>query len=82
MTHTDCHDLLGDLSDFLDGEASARLCEEIRLHMAGCERCRIVVDTLRKTVSLYHHLPQPTLPDEARERLYKTLHLSGHLRSK
>jgi anti-sigma factor RsiW len=82
MTHTSCRDLLGSLSDYLDGEASARICEEIRQHMAGCERCRIVIDTLRKTVSLYHGLPRPSLPEQALERLYKSLHPPDHLRSK
>ncbi len=80
--HEGCEDLLGALSDYLDGVASAALCAEIRQHMAGCERCRIVVDTLRKTVTLYHNLPQPALPERARERLYKTLNLSDYLRSK
>jgi anti-sigma factor (TIGR02949 family) len=77
--HVNCRELLGDLSDFLDGEASARICEEIRRHMAGCERCRIVVDTLRKTVTLYRTQPAPAMPDGARERLYKRLDLSEYL---
>ena len=80
MSHENCHDLLDGLSDFLDGEASAELCEEIRRHMADCHKCRVVVDTLRKTVTLYHKLPQPDLPAEARERLYKALALSDYIR--
>ena len=75
MEHESCRGLLGSLSDFLDGEASERLCAEIRQHMEGCERCRVVVDTLRRTVTLYHGLPRPDLPEGARERLYKTLKL-------
>lgn len=82
MTHNNCRDLLGALSDYLDGEASARICAEITQHMATCERCRIVVDTLRRTVTLYHLLPQPDLPEQARERLYKILNLSDYFRSR
>ncbi len=70
-----CHDLLGDLSEYLDGEASAEVCAEIERHMAGCNQCRVVVDTLRKTISLYRTLPQPEFPAAARERLYKVLNL-------
>ncbi len=79
MTDVTCHDLLDGLSDYLDGEASGQLCAEIERHVANCERCRIVVDTLRKTVTLYHQLPQPLMPPEARERLYKRLDLTDYL---
>ena len=80
MTHQDCRELLGDLSAYLDGEASAEVCAEIRRHMADCKKCRVVVDTLRKTVSLYHAVPQPEMPEQTRERLYKVLDLSDFLR--
>jgi len=40
----------------------------------------VVINTLRKTVELYHQLPQPAFPDDARERLHKTLELSGYLK--
>ncbi len=82
MTHQDCRELLGDLSAFLDGEASAEICAEIRRHMADCPKCRIVVDTLRKTVTLYRALPEPEIPDAARERLYRTLDLSDYFSDK
>jgi predicted anti-sigma-YlaC factor YlaD len=36
-----CRDMLGDLSDYLDGQASDDICAEIERHMAGCEDCRI-----------------------------------------
>ena len=78
MTHENCRDLLGELSAFLDGEASAEICAQIRRHMDGCEKCRVVVDTLRKTVTLYQRLPEPELPEAARERLYKVLDLSDY----
>ncbi len=81
MKHETCQDLLGGLSDYLDGEASARLCAEITQHMATCERCRIVVDTLRRTVTLYRQLPRRAMPDRARERLYKVLNLADYRRS-
>ncbi len=80
MPHENCRHLLGGLSDFLDGEASDELCAELRKHMAGCEKCRIVIDTLRKTVTLYRQLPEPEMPEGARERLYKVLDLSDYFR--
>lgn len=82
MIHENCHDLLDGLSDYLDGEASAELCAEIQRHMAGCDKCRVVVDTLGKTVKLYRRLPKPDMTEAARERLYKVLDLSDLLREK
>lgn len=76
MHSAKCPNLLENLSDYLDGEASAELCAEIERHLEGCTDCRVVVDTLRKTVALYHELPQPALPSQVRFRLYKSLDLS------
>lgn len=80
--HHDCPHLLGDLSLYLDGEASAGLCAEIERHLADCENCRVVVDTLRKTVHLVRDLPQPQLSAQARERLYASLDLAEFLSPK
>ncbi len=80
MHHDNCRNMLGDLSDFLDGEASEELCAEIERHMAGCEECRIVVDTLKKTVLLYRDLPRPEMSTEARQRLYQSLDLGEYLK--
>lgn len=77
MGHENCHHLLNDLSDFLDGEASDEICAKIIDHMAGCKKCRVVVDTLRKTMTFYRQLPDPEMPGAVRERLYKVLDLSG-----
>lgn len=77
MEHQDCRHLLGDLSEYLDGEASAAVCAEIERHLTDCADCRVVVDTLRKTVLLYRHQPQPTLPDQVRARLYRALDLEA-----
>jgi predicted anti-sigma-YlaC factor YlaD len=74
-----CLPLLDHLSDYVDGAAAQTICAEIEQHLSGCENCRVVVDTLRHTVHLYHTLSTPTLPESARERLYKTLALTPYL---
>jgi RNA polymerase sigma-70 factor (ECF subfamily) len=74
-----CRHILDDLSEYLDGEASAEVCAEIERHLAGCEDCTALVDTLRKTISLCQQLPQPDLSPAARARLFKTLDLSEFL---
>jgi anti-sigma factor RsiW len=74
-----CQHRLDGLSEFVDGAASDELCAEIERHLADCDDCRVMVDTLRKTVSLYRDLPQPAMPAGARERLYKSLDLEDFL---
>ena len=80
MGTPDCRELLAGLSDFIDGEAAAELCEAIQGHLAACEKCRVVVDTLRMTVKLYRDLPKAGLAAGSREKLYKVLDLSDYLR--
>ena len=81
MTHRhECQKYISGLSDYLDGDLSSELCVELERHMAGCERCRIVVDTTRKTIELYQtSSDQEKTPLEVRERLYKRLNLEDFL---
>ncbi len=70
----DCRKLLGSLSEYVDGELDDQLCNALEQHLEDCEDCRIVVDTLRKTVYLYHATAQTeNLPKDIRKRLYKSL---------
>ncbi len=81
-THSNCKSLLGTLSDYVDGDLGEELCREIEKHIAECDDCRIVVDTIRKTVDLVHasNDPQTGLPDEVRDRLFKRLDLAAYLK--
>ena len=79
----DCKVLLGSLSEYIDGELRADLCALIEEHVKDCENCRIVVDTLRKTITLYHATTaSPEVPEDVRERLYRRLNLSDLLKPK
>lgn len=80
MDRKECHKLLGSLSGYIDGEVSEALCSEIERHMENCENCRIVVDTLKRTVYLYKQMvPLPGMPEGVRERLYRRLDLTEFL---
>ena len=75
-----CRYLLDSLSDYIDDQLEEELCRELEKHLAGCENCKIVVDTLRKTVYLYQvNTAQPELPNEIRQRLYQKLDMSDFL---
>jgi anti-sigma factor RsiW len=77
-----CGNLLDSLSDYIDGDLEAELCAELEQHLQGCENCRVVVNTLRKTVELYQQIEpaDSSLPDAVRERLFYKLNLEDHLK--
>jgi anti-sigma factor RsiW len=77
VNRQECQHLLGQLSDYVDGELEQTMCEEIEHHLADCQNCRIVVDTLSKTVALYRTQGQDPLPGNVQERLYKVLKLEN-----
>ena len=81
--HHQCHHLLGSLCDYIDGELRAELCRELEQHLAECEDCRIVVDTTKKTIDLVHasNDPQPGLPGDVRDRLFRRLNLEDYIKS-
>lgn len=74
--HTDlCSQLQAQLPDYLDGEARAEICRAIEAHLADCENCRIVIDTLKKTIALYRAAPCDEVPREVHARLVRVLNL-------
>jgi anti-sigma factor (TIGR02949 family) len=79
-THANCENLLGSLSEYIDGGLSPELCQEIEKHLAGCENCRVVLNTTKRTIDLVH-LPesQAAVPEAVRERLFKRLSLDDYL---
>ena len=79
---SNCHDLLRDLSAYLDGEAEQHICAEIERHMQDCDTCRVVVNTLDRTVTLYRDLPAPEMPTGLEDRLLRVLHHSVYAPSK
>ncbi len=78
-----CRHLLDSLSEYVDGTLQDALCKEIERHLAECENCRIVVDTLEKTVYLVRSLDDntPVLPDDVRARLFRKLNLDAYLKN-
>jgi predicted anti-sigma-YlaC factor YlaD len=81
--HGSCRYLLGSLSEYVDATLEGEICAEIERHLLECEKCRVVVDTLRKTVSIVHDTNcDPSMPEDVRERLYKRLDLDEYLTEK
>jgi len=68
-----CNELLAALNDYVDGAPESGLCDEIRRHLTGCTACRVVVDNIRQTITLYREDQEIELPPACRDRLHAAL---------
>lgn len=72
-----CREMLDQLSDFIDGELETALCAELETHLADCPDCRVMVDTMRRTIVLYRSQAPADLPAAVKDRLYRVLKLKA-----
>ena len=68
-----CAELLTALNEYVEGTVDPAICEEFEKHMAGCNPCQVVVDNIRKTITLYREGRPYQLPVECRQRLHSAL---------
>lgn len=68
-----CKDLLAKLSEYVDGEIDPAFCKEFEKHLEECDPCQVVVDNIRKTITLYRHGKPYELPAPFRQRLHAVL---------
>lgn len=72
-----CRELFERLSEYVDGELSQEICEEIRRHMEGCEPCVAFARTLKTTAEMCRRLPSKPIPPEVADDLLTLL--ASHL---
>ncbi len=68
-----CEELLAFLNEYVDGTVDPGVCQEFEKHMAGCNPCKVVVDNIRKTITLYKGEKPCELPVEFSQRLHTLL---------
>lgn len=68
-----CEELLKQLGNYVDGSVDPSICEEFNKHLAGCNPCQVVVDNIRKTITIYKEGQPYQLPTQFRERLHAAL---------
>ncbi len=68
-----CRELLEMLGDYVDGVLDPGLCAGFESHLSGCNPCQIVIDNVRKTITIYKNGEPVTLPTEFRRRLHDEL---------
>ena len=82
MVEENCHLLLEGISEYIDGTAKDEFCRELERHLSTCENCRVVVDTMKKTIYLYQSTTESDMPPGVRERLFRSLNLAEFLNRK
>ena len=65
-----CEELLRLLGEYLDGELEGAAGQELREHLHGCEPCKVVVDNVRQTITVYNAGKPYQPPAEFQKRLY------------
>jgi RNA polymerase sigma-70 factor (ECF subfamily) len=68
-----CPELLRALNEYIEGEIDPAVCEELEKHLAGCNPCKVVIDNIRKTISLYKNDKVYELPLDFKQRLHQAL---------
>jgi anti-sigma factor RsiW len=64
-----CEDLLQAMNDYVDGNVDPGICEQFEQHLAGCNPCQVVVDNIRKTITLYQAGQPYEMPAEFQQKL-------------
>jgi len=83
MTHehdfNNCKEIARNLNAYIDGELDDEFCGQIEDHIKNCSNCRIVVNTLKKTIEIYQSDGHETkIPPDVRKRLYQSLDLDEY----
>lgn len=68
-----CEELLERLNEYVDGGVEPGICKEFEQHLAGCNPCQVVVDTIHGTITLYRDGQPVDLPVEFRDRLHRAV---------
>ena len=68
-----CDELLAMLNDYVDGGVDPGVCDQFEQHLAGCNPCQVVVDNIRKTITLYKDGQPYELPLSFRDKLHSAL---------
>ncbi len=68
-----CTEFLSKLDDYFDGNVDADVLAEVQAHVKKCSHCEVVMDTTRKTISIYRENEVYEFPEELRERLHAAI---------
>ncbi len=69
----DCHQVLSELSNYLDDEVSLEVARAIAQHLVRCHRCWVIYNTTSRTLEIVSDACPPAAPVAVSERLHARL---------
>ena len=64
-----CAQFLKELNDYLDDTLDRAMRAELERHLTKCSDCRVIWDTIRKTVRVYKGLQPYPIPPQLESRV-------------
>ena len=68
-----CKEFLQELTDYLDDSADQALRRELDQHVTECPNCFVILDTTKRTISVYKGMEPQTIPEDVHSRLMKAV---------
>jgi predicted anti-sigma-YlaC factor YlaD len=68
-----CKTIVVELENYLDQDLDADLRASIELHLVKCKKCKLIVDTTKKTIEIYCNADPAPLSQDTRNRLHDAL---------
>lgn len=68
-----CQELLGALNDYVDGDTRSALCQTLQEHLADCGSCRVVINNIRHTITLYRAGERMPMPAGLHEKIHSIM---------
>jgi hypothetical protein len=66
-----CGEVYDHLCDNLDAKLDSESCRRIKAHIKGCRHCSSLLNSLKKTVTLYKTYKAPALSESCRQELFE-----------
>jgi predicted anti-sigma-YlaC factor YlaD len=69
-----CEELMAIVNNYVDGQIDPSVCQAFETHLSECSPCKVVVDTIARTITLYRDEEPFELPQEFQSCLQSALH--------
>ncbi len=64
------------ICDNLDADPNSAKCRQVLKHLEKCPDCAALLDSVKKTVSLYRLVSTPRIPTATHRKLIKTINIA------
>ncbi len=72
-----CRRMAAVFSDYLDRDLRQQVCRKVDEHLKHCPDCKLYLDTLNKSITLYRDLGDVAVPKDVESRLFATIRLAS-----